>query len=203
MNTWTDALRRGLIGGSIASAASAVALMIGGRACGCGPYAPINAPSQWVWGQRALAARGPSLQHTLTGCLIHHGSSVLWGIVHARWFAPAGHTPSTPGAIAGATATAGLACIVDYKLTPPRLRPGFEHHLSRPALTAVYAALAIGLAASTLALQRPARRGCPDEGGTEGIAPSPGPATPRSDCTTTDGSCGAGSAGISATQIEA
>jgi len=39
-----------------------------------------------------------------------------------------------------------LANIVDFKLTPKRLMPGFERHLSRPSLAMVYTAFGLGLA---------------------------------------------------------
>lgn len=152
--TWANALRRGIAGGSVASLASAVALIAGGRICGCGPYAPLNAPSQWVWGKTALAAYEPSWRHTFVGCMVHHFSSVFWGTAHARWLSPRAQPPSLLGAMAGASATAALACAVDYTLTPPRFRPGFEQHLSRPVLAGVYAALAVGLTASALTWHR-------------------------------------------------
>jgi hypothetical protein len=43
---------------------------------------------------------------------------------------------------------------VDYTVTPERLRPGFEHRLSTGAMTVVYAALALGLAAGCLLAKR-------------------------------------------------
>jgi hypothetical protein len=39
-----------------------------------------------------------------------------------------------------------IASFVDYQLTPPRLRPGFETHLSRGELVGVFAAFGVGLA---------------------------------------------------------
>ena len=48
-------------------------------------------------------------------------------------------------AAAGAVAAAGVACFVDYQLTPKRLTPGFEHRLGRPEMANVYAFFALGL----------------------------------------------------------
>jgi hypothetical protein len=45
-----------------------------------------------------------------------------------------------------AIASAATAYVVDYHLTPPRLRPGFEKHVSPSGMVAVYAAFAAGLA---------------------------------------------------------
>jgi hypothetical protein len=52
--------------------------------------------------------------------------------------------------VADAALVAGLACLVDYTITPPRFTPGFEKRLSKPALAAVYAAFGAGLAAAAL-----------------------------------------------------
>jgi uncharacterized membrane protein len=56
--------------------------------------------------------------------------------------------PSVELACAGATTL--LAAFVDYVLTPRRLQPGFDKHLSIPSIAAVYAAFGLGLAAPRL-----------------------------------------------------
>lgn len=53
-------------------------------------------------------------------------------------------------AIAGAAAAAAVAYFVNYRLTPERLTPGFEHRLSRKSMTAVYACFALGLALGSM-----------------------------------------------------
>lgn len=149
LKTWTTALRQGVQSGSAAGIASAMMLAYAGRTSVHSATAPINAPSRWLWGDPALRARDPSLRHTVIGYAIHHAAAVFWGMVYERFLAA--EPPSTLlRTAAGATTTAALACFVDYRLTPRRLQPGFERHLSRPALACVYAALAAGLAASTL-----------------------------------------------------
>ena len=57
-------------------------------------------------------------------------------------------------AAAGAVTAAAVACFVDYRLTPRRLTPGFEHRLSSKALLAVYACFAVGLAIGSMAAAR-------------------------------------------------
>lgn len=42
-----------------------------------------------------------------------------------------------------------MACFVDCKMTPERLRPGYEEHVSKRSLALVYGAFAVGLAAGT------------------------------------------------------
>ena len=86
------------------------------------------------------------MRHTLVGYAIHHASATLWALLYA-WLKS--KRPSATGwaaGLAGGGATAAAACAIDYTITPKRLRPGFEHHLSRKSMTYVYAALAIGLA---------------------------------------------------------
>jgi len=161
-------IRHALVAGSLASLLSAGALALAGRRENRSAAAPVNAVSHWYWGDRALRRRRVDARHTLTGYLIHHGASVFWAGLYA-WTArntPALRTPA--GALLGSLPTAALACFVDFRLTPSRLTPGFEHRLSRPALTGVYFAFALGLAAGSLladAAQRrdasPGRRGRP------------------------------------------
>jgi len=55
---------------------------------------------------------------------------------------------------AGAVAASGIACFVDYQLTPKRLTPGFEHRLAKPELAHVYACFAAGLLVGTLLMKK-------------------------------------------------
>ena len=142
-----SALRTGLVAGAFASVASTLALAWLGRRETGSAVAPTNATSQWVWDREALHARSPSWRHTAVGYAIHHASATLWALLYA-WLKA--KRPNATGGwaagLAGAGATAAAACAIDYTITPQRLRPGFEHHLSRKSMTYVYAALAIGLA---------------------------------------------------------
>ena len=141
-----------LLAGSVASVLSAGALTLAGRRENRSGAAPINAVSHWYWGDEALRRRRIDLAHTATGYSIHHGASVFWAGLFA-WVARYRPVLRTPGGIAwGSLATSALACFVDFRLTPERLTPGFEHRLSRPALAAIYATFAIGLAVGALAV---------------------------------------------------
>jgi hypothetical protein len=113
--------------------------------------APVNAVSHWYWGDEAFEHRELDISHTAIGYLTHHGAAVFWASLYA---ALAHHQPQTrtiPGVLKGALATSAIACFVDYQLTPKRLVPGYEQHLSRSALAVVYAAFAAGLAAGAFA----------------------------------------------------
>jgi hypothetical protein len=40
--------------------------------------------------------------------------------------------------------------VVDYHLTPRRLRPGFKKHVRTPSMFIIYGAFALGLAAASI-----------------------------------------------------
>lgn len=151
--TWKQALREGIVSGSVASLLSAGYLAWAGRRRG-ETAAPVNAVSHWFFGDRALRQDDASLQYTLTGYLTHHAASVFWAVLHAKfWGARAAAKEPLP-AVAGAVAASGVACFVDYQLTPKRLTPGFEHRLGKPELVNVYACFALGLAIGSLLMRK-------------------------------------------------
>jgi hypothetical protein len=134
-NYWT----RALLSGTAASIASALVLALAGRRELGDAAAPLNGPSQWIWGRHAPYRNGFSARHTLVGYAIHHLASVFW----ATGFERARRRRAT---LPAAIATSAVACVVDYRFTPQRFTPGFEKRLSRWALFATYAAFAAGLA---------------------------------------------------------
>lgn len=152
MTTWNKALREGLVSGSLASFLSAGYLAYAGWRDGH-PAAPVNAVSHWFFGRSALREDEPSLGYTLTGYLTHHCAAIFWGVLHAKaWGARPEAKKPVPAAL-GAAAAAGVACFVDYQLTPQRLTPGFEHRLARPQMANVYLMFALGLAAGSLLMK--------------------------------------------------
>jgi len=155
---WRDVVRTGLVAGAFSSIASTLALVWCGRREAGGGAAPTNATSHWVWGRKALVAREPSWRHTALGYAIHHGTATFWAVLHA-WVHAGRHPPRSGGeALARAAVTAATACAIDYTITPRRLTPGFEHHLSKGAMAIVYATFAVGLALGCAAAER-GRRG--------------------------------------------
>jgi hypothetical protein len=156
MNDWKDAARDALVSGSVASVTSTAALMLFGAAAIGRPFAPTNAVSHWVHGASATRADRFSWRHTVTGYLTHHCASVFWALLHEKLFGSAAAARrGALRALGDATATATVAWVVDYRLTPRRLMPGYERRLARKPLYAVYAAFAAGLAlgGALLALQ--------------------------------------------------
>lgn len=140
---------RVLLSGTVASLLSAAVLAWRGRAEKRSAAAPLNAPAHWLWGRESLRRNDTSLRHTLTGMLVHHASSLFWAAFHETL--QSRRRRVSPGAaVADALAITAVAAVVDLKLVPERLTPGFERRLSGPSLVAVYAAFAIGLALSAL-----------------------------------------------------
>src|SRR5690606_33962485 len=91
-----------------------------------------------LWGERAYGELDATLRHTAVGYATHHASSVMWATIFERWLNYSGALQ--PGKIVrDAAAMTAIASLVDYRLTPPRLRPGFERHLSRDDACAVHA----------------------------------------------------------------
>jgi hypothetical protein len=146
MDPWKRALREGMVAGSTASVLSAAALALAGRREDGRAAAPVNAISHWFWGGRALRQDAPSWRHTAAGYVVHHAASVFWATLHARAWGKAPQQRTPAAAAAGAAATSAIACVVDFRLTPHRLTPGFQHRLSPAAIAVVYACFALGLA---------------------------------------------------------
>ena len=157
MSHWKQVLREGAIAGSAASVASAAALVAAGRSENSHAAAPLNAISHWIWDRPALYKNQPSLRHTLVGYLVHHGASIFWATLHARAWCWRPQAKKPAAVVAGAAATAAIACVVDYRLTPRRLTPGFEHRLSHGSMAAVYMCFALGLALGSIAAGHPLR----------------------------------------------
>ena len=138
--------RQVLISGVVASVLSTAVLAACGWIENRRPAGPVNGPSQWIFGRWAARMRQPSVRHTLTGFLVHHVMATGWALLHERVFGRRPRRQTFPARLGRAATTAVVANIVDFQLTPMRLRPGFETQLSRKSLFAVYAAFAIGLA---------------------------------------------------------
>jgi hypothetical protein len=149
MHPWKQALREGLFTGAVASILSTAALALAGRRENRESAAPVNAISHWFWGGPALRQDAPSWRYTATGYLVHHAASVFWATLHARALAAAPRERPPVTVAASAAAASAIACLVDFRLTPHRLTPGFQHRLSAPAMAAVYGCFALGLALGT------------------------------------------------------
>ena len=140
MRTWPQAIRAGLVSGACASLASTLVLARAGRRELGSAATPLNGPSQWVWGREAPYADGFSFRHTVVGYVVHHLAATFWAIPYEKW--RAARYP-----VASVAAATVIANVVDFRLTPERLKPGFQNRLSRPSIGIAYVAVALGLLA--------------------------------------------------------
>lgn len=138
----TSFIARALVSGTLAAAATTLAVSLAGRRVTGSYAAPVNATSHALWGETAEHENGFSIKYTATGLVFNHGASVFWALFYERF---AGPRPTPRRALLGGTLVAAAAYVVDYHVVPQRLTPGFETRLPRKPLMLVYAALAAGL----------------------------------------------------------
>lgn len=143
-----------LVDGLLAAGVSGLALLWRGRVDTGAAVAPVNAVSHWIWPREALRRDRPSWRHTGVGAVVHSASSMVWAGVYA-WLRARRRHPTPVNALGDAAAATAMAALVDLKLVPRRLTPGFERRLTPRSLGIVYAGFAAGLAAGGLiALRR-------------------------------------------------
>jgi hypothetical protein len=161
---------RWLATGSMASLLSMLVLAWHGRQRHGSRASLINSPSHVVHGDRALRANAFSLRFTLLGGVIHHISAMFWAMVYEGFLnawrkrrevspaAAAESPPSTAEALAAASVLTSIAWLVDTRLVPSRLTPGFERRSSSTGMLMIYGAFAVGLTAGALMIRRNAGR---------------------------------------------
>jgi hypothetical protein len=145
----TDSIARALSSGSLAGLATTAVVALAGRRETRNAAAPINATSHVLWGDEAGAADAVDLKHTVPGLLINAGAGVFWALVHELLLARSPARDRATAAAAGA-AVGALAYVVDYRLIPRRLTPGWELRLSRRGVALGFAALGASLAVAGL-----------------------------------------------------
>ncbi len=152
--------KRAVISGTLSGLATATAASVQGKRETGSYYAPLNATSHIIWGDKAALQDTPSLKYTLTGFLLNHGSTIFWALFYEKLLGrrraerDRGEGLSAPTPVAepilyAATVTTA-AYIIDYHLIPKRFTPGFEKRLSAKSLATIFVTLAIGLAARDL-----------------------------------------------------
>lgn len=153
MDKWKQALREGMVTGSVASLLSTATLAIAGRCETGSAAAPVNAVSHWLWGDEALREDRLTWRHTLTGYVTQHLAAVFWAVLYARIYGHRAQAKRLPQAIAGGIATSATAAAIDYNLIPRRLRPGYENRLSATSMVLTFGSIAAGLALGALLLR--------------------------------------------------
>ncbi|GGE79098.1 hypothetical protein [Massilia psychrophila] len=154
MESWKIATRRGLVSGAAASALSTAALAALGKLGTGSAFAPTNAVSHYVWGEKAAHRDLPSMRYTALGYTIHHLSATFWAVLFERFMGERLDRMGAAPTLAAAGAASAVACFADYQLTPERLQPGYEKRLSTPSLAIMYGAFGLGLAFGALMIRR-------------------------------------------------
>jgi hypothetical protein len=147
---WGKTLRKAMVSGAVASVLSTISLAFLGKSELDRTAAPVNGPSQWIWGRHAPFKNRFSWQYTVVGYAIHHAASVFWAILHEKHQEQSAPAASRNALIVPAIVTTAAAYVVDFYVVPKRLTPGFEQRLSKPALFIVYGTFALGLAGGAL-----------------------------------------------------
>jgi hypothetical protein len=150
-------LQRVLTDGTLASVLSGLVLAWRGRGDTGSAVAAVNAPSHWLWGHEALRRNDTTARHTLLGALVHQASSVFWAFFYDA-LQRRRRRPTPASAFVDAAAVTTLAAVVDLKVVPERLTPGFERRLSDRSLWWVYVSFGVGLAIGGWLMQRGDRR---------------------------------------------
>ena len=145
----TDILRAAAISGTAASLTSSVALALLARAGGLSPLQPVNATSHWLHGPDAARVTDADLAHTAVGYATHHAATLFWSAIFETWLGR--RRPAPLPMLQYALALSAIAAVVDYGATPKRFTPGWEFVLNRRDMAATYVAMAVGLAAGSLA----------------------------------------------------
>jgi hypothetical protein len=106
---------------------------------------PINDISHIVFGDEAFAQHGASLRYTGTGLSMTKSLTASWAVLHEVLFGEYQDEGNVPVSLAGGAAVAAFAYLIDYHVVPKRLTPGFEEHLSKRSLLAIYVVLGLTL----------------------------------------------------------
>ena len=154
---WGKTLRKAMVSGAVASVLSTISLAFLGKSELDRTAAPVNGPSQWIWGRHAPFKNRFSWQYTVVGYAIHHAASVFWAIFHEKHQEQLDPATGSGALIVPAIVTTAAAYVVDFYVVPKRLSPGFEQRLSKGALFIVYGTFALGLAGGAL-INRQCRR---------------------------------------------
>lgn len=155
-------LRNTLFSGAVGAAAVCGAIALLGRKDSGSSLAPLNASSHLYWGSQAGEVERVTLAHTVPGVAINVGASFWWALVFELAFGRKlgngelgnAKTGNVMKALGGGLATACLAYIVDYRLVPKRLTPGWEQRLSSQSVLLGLAALGAGIGAGALLARR-------------------------------------------------
>lgn len=154
MKSTQQALKDSIIPALTAGLAVMATVAARGRKDSHSSLAPINSTSHVLWGAEAGQVDGFSARHSLPGLVINAGAGLWWAAVFQKLFGEQADRRGPMVALAGGLATAGLAYVVDYKLVPKRLTPGWELRISDKSLYMSLAAMGLGLGVGAILARR-------------------------------------------------
>jgi hypothetical protein len=135
----------------VTTATSTASLLWFGKHYARSPWEPFDAISHIAWGDRAFLRDELDVRHTLVGFLLNVGAVAMWSALHGIIVGRRSHMPrAIPLALASGVVVAATAYVVDFKVVPKRVTPGFEKKLPARPLRKVYAILAVSFAAGSL-----------------------------------------------------
>ncbi len=139
-------LKDGAVTGIAGAAATTAIIAALGKAKGESAWTPFNAISHMLFGENAANVEGFNAKETLSGLGLNVSALGVWGGLYERL---AGKVPF-PQSLCSGAAAAALIWLLDYKIFPERLRPGFEKRLGPESIAAVYLLLGLTLWLSPL-----------------------------------------------------
>ena len=136
---------------TVAFLITTVGLLVLGPTDQRSPFAPVNAISHMLYGQRAYAIDEPKPKYLLPGVALNFGAMLGWSVV-AEIALRQLKLPLPQMAVnflicSGVTV---IAYIVDYYVVPKRFTPGFEHVFSSRSMLVLYALMAASLFAGSM-----------------------------------------------------
>lgn len=144
MKSLANVCRDSLLPAAVAGVAVLGTLALAGRRDSRSAIAPINASSHVIWGDDAAQIEQPTLRHTVPGVAINLGAVFWWAFIFRFLFGRVADRGPLPALAAGAS-TMTLAWLLDYKVLPRRLTPGWELRISDRSLFAALAVMGAGL----------------------------------------------------------
>ncbi|HET8700313.1 MAG TPA: hypothetical protein VFL97_01415 [Nitrococcus sp.] len=154
MKTWREAMRDSIAPGTAAGLTTLATVAARGSKDTGSAVAPINASSHAIWGDKAASVEAITVRHTVPGVIFNVAGTSWWALVFEKLFGTAVDRRGFPAALLGGTATAALAYLVDYRIVPRRLTPGWEHRVSRSSLFMTLGAMAAGLTIGAMCSRR-------------------------------------------------
>ena len=138
-------LRDGIGRSQLVAASAALAVAAVGQLENGDAATPLNAVSHIAWGDESFDQSDVSLKYTGAGLALNQVSVTSWALLHEWIFGKARDKGQWKISLAGGFLVSALAYLVDFKLVPEKLKPGFERKLSSGGLLAVYVLLALAL----------------------------------------------------------